>query len=121
MGVLGSKRKSKVIPLQEAAKLVEKKNGSEGVVIGIRPSDISLSKKKPDTDSLKAEIYTLEPRGDGMIITVKAGEELIKLDPPLENIQNMNLTPGDECWLIPDKEKIYIFDKSAKLNENSFS
>ena len=89
----------------EARKALDQKNISDGVFIGIRPSDMSVSKKKPDTDAIKANIYTLEPRGDGMIITVKAEDELIKVDPPLENLQTMNLALGDECWLILKRKK----------------
>lgn len=80
---------------------------------GIRPTDIKLSVKEPEAHGVESTIYTTEPRGDSMVLTLKTGENLIKV----ESMEELELEHNDKIWWYPEKEKIHIFDS---VNGQSF-
>lgn len=56
---------------EEAKKTIEQKDIPSEVRMGIRPTDIEVWREKSELDSIKTEVYTVEPRGDGLVLTVK--------------------------------------------------
>ena len=54
-------------------------------------------------------MYTVEPRGDGAILTVKLGQELIRVD----LAEELDFRPGDAIRLTLEKNRIHIFEKSS--------
>jgi len=93
-------------------KIIRQKNFSSEVRMGIRPTDIKLSLQKIEPDSIRGEVYTVEPRGDSLIITLKVGEDLVRV----ETQEEFELESGDVMWLGPEKGKIHLFDKSTGLS-----
>ena len=88
--------------------ILEEKGIPSEVRVGIRPTDILVSKQASE-DSIRVEIYTVEPRGDGEILTVRLGNELIRV----ESTQELESKPGELVWLNPEEERIHVFDKST--------
>ncbi len=74
------------------------------VKIGIRPRDISLSKKM-EPDSFKASVYLVETLGEANIVTLKVGDYMINAvaSPGMFSI-------GDEVWVKFNVDRLYFFD-----------
>jgi multiple sugar transport system ATP-binding protein len=79
------------------------------VRVGIRPTDIKVALSEFEGESLAAEVYTVEPRGDGVILTVKLGDEIIRVD----SAEEFYFRPGDAIHLAMEKDRIHIFEKSS--------
>ena len=92
--------------------IIMQKNIPSIVRVGIRPTDIKVSVKKPEAHGIEAKVYTIEPRGDDLILTLKTGENLIKV----ETQEEFKLKPDDTIWWNPEKEKIHIFDSATTLS-----
>jgi ABC-type sugar transport system ATPase subunit len=91
-----------------AEKLEKRSGGQPEVRVGIRPTDIEISRGESGADSIRTEVYTVEPRGDGMILTVKLGEEVVRV----ESVEEFDYRPGDSVWVTPEKDRIHVFDIS---------
>lgn len=92
-------------------KTMEERVVPSEVRVGIRPTDVRLSEVS-EPDSIRGEVYTIEPRGDGLILTVKLGDRLFRV----ESTNDIKLRPGDMIVLKPEKERIHIFNKSTGLS-----
>jgi ABC-type sugar transport system ATPase subunit len=92
--------------------IIMHKNIPSTVRVGISPMDIKLSKQKPEAHDIEAKIYTIEPIGDGLILTLKVGEELIRV----ESVEELELKPADTIWWKPEEEKLHIFNRSTGLS-----
>lgn len=91
-----------------ASKAKEKGCGSE-LTIGIRPSDIKISKVKRN-GFIQAVVYSSEPLGEETITSVELGENIIRIRSP-SNIKN---EIGDKIWISLNLGKIHFFDKDSK-------
>ncbi len=80
--------------------------------MGVRPTDIEVSREKSDPESIRAEVYTIEPRGDGLVLTGKLGKNLVRV----ECAEEFKSRTGDTIWLNPEKERIHLFDKSTGVS-----
>jgi multiple sugar transport system ATP-binding protein len=89
-------------PLQETT------SGSE-VVLGIRPEDIVAHTENKGTDSVKGEVYVVEPLGSDLILDIKVGEALIKV----KASPTQKVSPGTVIWLTFDRNKLHVFDKKT--------
>lgn len=93
-------------------KTIEQKGVPSEVRMGVRPTDIEVSREKSEPDSIRTEVYTIEPRGDGLVLTVKLGKNLIRV----ESTEEFKSRTGDTIWLNPEKERIHLFDKSTGVS-----
>jgi multiple sugar transport system ATP-binding protein len=90
----------------ELSKQVGKKAGLKEIRIGIRPTDIVISRQRSAAGSISGDVYTVEPRGDEIVLTVKLGKEVIRV----ESVEEFDFKPGDTIWLTPEKDRIHAFD-----------
>jgi multiple sugar transport system ATP-binding protein len=88
--------------------IAEQATGSE-LVLGIRPSDVLVSKQRKDGEGMQSEVSVVEPLGDEVIVDLTVGEHLIKAIAP----RTFDANIGDKVWAILDKTKVYIFDKKS--------
>jgi len=86
--------------------LIKKNATSSELVFGIRPEDITLS-KKPVEGGIKAKVYVIEPLGRKAIVNIEVGDTIFKV----EEKADFKAQSGEEIWMIFNKEKLYIFDK----------
>lgn len=83
--------------------------GSYPVKFGFRPqfSVVSLTKQKPD--SIKAEIFVLEPLGTELIVHLLIGEDRVRVMATIDFKANI----GDPAYISMDMERIHIFDNQT--------
>lgn len=96
---------------KEIADLIRKSNNESELKLGIRPSDFSVSKEE-EKESIKAEVYSIEPKGKTTLITATTGNKRVKAEishPP----HDLSLT--DIVYLVPDKSVLYLYDKNDEL------
>lgn len=93
----------------ELGKKAEKRGDHKEIRIGIRPTDIEISGQKSVAGAIRGDVYTVEPRGDELILSVKLGEKLVRV----ESVDESKFKPGDTIWLTPEKDRINAFDISS--------
>lgn len=80
-------------------------NTGEKALIGIRPSDIRLAAK--GEKALKSKIHLLEPLGDITIVSVEAGNEVLRM--VLPEASAISMKPGDTASIVIDPASIHVF------------
>ena len=90
--------------------LGDERLGSE-LVLGVRPSNISVSKEKSGSQDIQAEVYAIEPLGSETILDLKVGDDIVKA------VVLPTFTPsiGDNVWLAIDMNRMHVFDKQSEL------
>ncbi|MEM2902677.1 MAG: ABC transporter ATP-binding protein [Candidatus Bathyarchaeia archaeon] len=81
----------------------------EEVVLGIRPTDISLQKEKGRDGYVQGAVEVLELLGDQMIVDLAVGKETVRAMAP----RTAKLDYGEKLWLKFDMERIHLFDKKS--------
>ena len=77
----------------------------EDLILGIRPEDISVD-LSPSSGAVSATVYMTEPLGKETLLTLKAGEILIKVS----TSSRLRLDIGDEVWMRFEEEAIHLFN-----------
>lgn len=90
--------------------IIDKEAKSKELILGSRPEDIHVSRKKPIGESIEVEIYAVEPLGAENIIDLKIEEYLIKAKGP----PDFEAFIGEKMYMKINKEKIHIFDRITK-------
>jgi len=89
-------------------KEIKKNATSSELVIGIRPEHITLS-REPAEGAIKAKVYVIEPLGRKVIVNLQVGDTIFKV----EEDPKFKSEPGEEVWMIFNRDKLYIFDKKT--------
>lgn len=84
--------------------------GSE-LVLGVRPSNISVSKEKNPTQRIQAEVYAVEPLGSETILDLKVGDDIVKAIVPPTFAAAM----ADAVWLGMDMSRVHVFDRQTEV------
>ena len=87
----------------------EKATGSE-LILGVRPEDISLGKKRTPENLVEAEVYVTEPLGSEVIVDLKVGDNLVKA----KATPDFAMGIGEKVWMGFNKEKMHLFDKKTE-------
>lgn len=90
------------------AEALKEREVGEEFVLGIRPEDITLTKKEKK-EAIRGQVFTLEPLGSEVIVDVKIGETIFKI----RESPGLKLDAEEDVWLSFDKDKIHIFDKKT--------
>jgi len=88
--------------------IIEEKATSSEIILGVRPEDISISKKKVK-DGIKTKVFVVEPLGKNVIVDLRVGENIFKVETGVDFKANT----GDDVWMLFNKDKIYFFDKKT--------
>lgn len=84
--------------------------GSE-LILGVRPSNLAVSREKSGLQDIQATVYAIEPLGSETILDLNVGSDIVKaIVPP-------TFTPseGDNVWIAIDMNRIHVFDKQSEL------
>jgi multiple sugar transport system ATP-binding protein len=85
------------------------RGGAETAVhVGIRPEHIAVS-LTPVPDAVAGRVVVLEPLGAHILLTVAAGDELVKVTTPVE----FSAEAGRQIWLRLDPSRIRLVDAST--------
>ena len=79
------------------------------LILGVRPQNITVSKRKRTQEDFKAEVYAIEPLGTETVIDFKIGDEIYKsvMGP------KVNFSIGECVWISIDKNYIHLYDKKS--------
>ena len=100
-----------VVPIPNDVRDVvrDKAQGSE-LVLGVRPENVILTKKRTPETLTEGEVYTTEPLGSETIIDLKIGEDIIKS----RVAPDFLVDPGDRLSISINPERTHIFDKKTE-------
>jgi multiple sugar transport system ATP-binding protein len=90
---------------------VAKHNTQDGVVLGVRPSDMTLEKDS-SKGLMSAEVYVFEPLGGEAVATLSLEEKRLKVVCPWEQ----KLKIGERVGLSFSLDKVYLFDRQTGLS-----
>jgi multiple sugar transport system ATP-binding protein len=90
----------------EVAGLVRKNASGPEVILGVRPEDISVAKKR-EPGSIEGSVYVVEPIGDSVIVDANVGKNLVKARADASFVAEIE----EKIYLTFNKDKIHIFDK----------
>jgi ABC-type sugar transport system ATPase subunit len=81
----------------------------ESLVMGIRPENLEVSKKK-DEFGFDMEVAVVEELGPENIINLRSGDHIMKA------LTGPDFLPrkGDQVWAVPDQNRIRIFDRETQ-------
>lgn len=100
-----------ILPIASSVgRIIKEKITSTEVILGIRPEDISISKKPIERDYIEAEVYVTEPLGSELIVDLKVGGNVIKI----KTLEEVELNIGDKVWIKFDEDKMHLFDKKTE-------
>ncbi len=88
--------------------LFDKINNNSEILLGVRPENISISKKK-DKETIESEVFLIEPLGSEINVIVKINDKIMNTKTSPE----MNISIGEKVWLKINNQKIHIFNKSG--------
>jgi len=74
--------------------------------LGIRPEHVKIAL----TGDVKAEVYVVEPLGAEFVITLKIGDQFLKV----LTFEELQLSPGEIVWIEFIRDRIQIFDSEGK-------
>ena len=95
---------------KDLGQIIKEKSTSSELILGVRPEDLSLSKRK-NPDSLgQVDVYVTEPLGSEIIVDFMLGGSMLKARTPPDFIVH----PGDKVYIAINKERMHIFDKKTE-------
>lgn len=110
-GVLSLNFGAFVLPVPtHLIKTINKEATSSELILGIRPEDVSLTKKETPKNSIKTEVYVVEPLGSEAIVDLKVGNNLIKA----KTTTDFKIDIGEPLWAGFNMEKVHLFDKKRE-------
>jgi len=83
---------------------------SRGLVAGIRPQNVSVSKRQIEDAIAESEVYAVEPLGTETIVDLKVGDDVFKAVAPGDFSSQI----GDRVWVSVDISKVHLFDKETE-------
>ena len=87
---------------------VSRARGDGTVIVGIRPEHIDLA-LAPAPESIVARVVVMEPIGPQKLLTVRAGEETLKVTASLE----FHAEEGQQIWLRLNPARIRLMDAAT--------
>lgn len=73
-----------------------------------RPFEIDLSKEKPNDEAIEARVVHINPAGPLVKVELeKKNGDLIQVEKPKEELENLQLKKNDRAWVRPREYKIF--------------
>ncbi|TET29136.1 ABC transporter ATP-binding protein [Candidatus Aerophobetes bacterium] len=94
---------------QEVKKKLEEQMVSDEIKAGIRPTNLHVTKRKKDKNSIGTEIYVFEPLGRYSIATARVNNILLKI----KIRGHFEATEGEQVWLNFDTNKFHFFETKS--------
>jgi multiple sugar transport system ATP-binding protein len=94
----------------DISKIAKAKAAGSELILGIRPEDLFLGKKKTPEMVFKAKVYVIEPLGSEIIIDLKVQDKLVKV----KTKPDFKINIDEEVWIGFNKERMHLFDKKTE-------
>jgi multiple sugar transport system ATP-binding protein len=95
---------------EDLGMIIKEKMTSSELILGIRPEDISIGKKRTPEMLVEANVYVTEPMGSEIIVDLKVKDDLIKA----RTTPDFAISIGEKVWIGFNREKIHLFDKKTE-------
>ena len=95
---------------ERIAKKIHASGKAINLVMGVRPEDFNLNSTK-DEFGFPMEVMIVEELGPENIVNLKSGDHTLKV------LTSPHIVPksGDTVWVVPDQNRIRIFDKETQV------
>jgi multiple sugar transport system ATP-binding protein len=93
------------------AQSIEAGASSQEVVMGFRPEHIKLS-QTAEADSIPTEVYVLEPQSNKLVVSLKFGEDILKMQADRDRL-TFEPQLGQQVFMIFEQEFAHVFDKTT--------
>jgi len=90
--------------------IIKEKATSSELILGARPKDISLGKRRTPENFVEAEVYVTEPLGSEVIVDLKVGDKLVKA----ETTPDFAISISERVWIGFIRERMHLFDKKTE-------
>jgi len=94
----------------DISKIIKEKTTSSELILGVRPEDISIGRKKTPEKLVEAEVYVTEPLGSEVIVDLKVGDNIVKV----KTTPDFAINIGERVWIEFNKKKMHLFDKKTE-------
>jgi len=95
---------------KDLGQIIKEKATSSELILGVRPEDLLLSKKKTSDSLVQVDVYVTEPLGSEIIVDFMLGGSMCKARTP----PDFTVRPGDKVYIAVNKERMHIFDKKTE-------
>ncbi len=100
------------LPMPPAkAASIEANSSDQEVIVGFRPEHIILS-EIAQTDSIPTEVYVLEPQSNKLVVSLKFGEDILKMQADRDRL-GFELQLGQRVFMTFEQEFAHVFDKTT--------
>jgi multiple sugar transport system ATP-binding protein len=100
-----------ILPIpDDISKIIKEKATGSELILGVRPEDISLGKRRTPEKLVEAEVYVTEPLGSEVIVDLKVGDNLVKA----KTTPDFAISIGEKVWMGFNKERMHLFDKKTE-------
>jgi multiple sugar transport system ATP-binding protein len=94
------------LPVAEADAAALTRIGSDRrVTLGMRPSDITIHRERPEVPAIEGGVLLFEPLGSYSVITVQAGDQRFKVKAGTD----LELGAGARAWFVPEPGRYHFF------------
>ncbi len=94
------------LPVAEADAAALTRIGSDRrVTLGMRPSDITIHRERPEVPAIEGGVLLFEPLGSYSVITVQAGDQQFKVKAGTD----LELGAGARAWFVPEPGRYHFF------------
>ena len=98
-------------PIQEDIyRIIKEEATSSELILGVRPEDVYIKKRKTPETLIQAEVYVVEPLGSEVIVDLNIDGNLVKAKGP----PDLAVQQREKVWIGFNEEKIHIFDKKTE-------
>ena len=95
---------------KDIGEIIKKEATSSELIMGVRPEDLSITKRKTADSLAQVEVYVTEPLGSEIIVDIMVAGKMLKSRTPPDFI----VKPGDKVYIAINKERMHVFDKKTE-------
>jgi multiple sugar transport system ATP-binding protein len=89
---------------------IQKEKQSDDLILGVRPTDFLIKKKKDRNRSIEAKVDIIELTGDEKIVDLEVGKNIVKAVVP----RRFPIKLNEKVWINLDLNRSHIFDKKTE-------
>jgi multiple sugar transport system ATP-binding protein len=95
----------------DKAQSIQEKLDQSSLIVGVRPEHIAVRSEKASNSDLPFEVFIVEPLGSEDIISLKIGEDVVKI----KTSSKSGFTPKGRVWIDLPWDRIHLFRMDGRL------
>jgi len=97
------------IDVSDLSQTLKERGSDSEMILGIRPSDVSVNREPVTHSSIETEVYVLEPMGSMAILDLNVAGKIFKVRVP----KHFKARTGERVWITFTRERMHVFDKKT--------